>query len=170
MVLPKGFLDQTAKIGRVVGWVPQVQILAHLATGGFVSHCGWNSILKSVYFGVPIATWPIFAEQHTNAFELVCELKIGVEIALDYNVEFNGEPNYLVTANTIEKGIKSVLDKNGEERKKVKKMSDKSRKTLLQQGSSYTFLGHLIDYIVSQASKLRYPSTHLIKGHRKLVI
>ncbi|XP_058743029.1 putative UDP-glucose flavonoid 3-O-glucosyltransferase 3 [Vicia villosa] len=38
---------------------------------------------------VPIATWPLFAEQQTNAFELVCELKIGVEIVLDYSVQFN---------------------------------------------------------------------------------
>ncbi|XP_058743021.1 putative UDP-glucose flavonoid 3-O-glucosyltransferase 3 [Vicia villosa] len=152
LILPKGFLDRTAKIGRIVGWAPQTQILAHHATGGFVSHCGWNSTLESIYFGVPIATWPIFAEQRTNAFQLVCELKMGVEIALDYNVEFNGEPNYLVTADKIEKGIRSLLDKDGEVRKKVKKMSEKSRKTLLDGGSSYIYLARLIDYIVNQAS------------------
>ncbi|CAL5190532.1 unnamed protein product [Lathyrus oleraceus] len=152
LILPKGFLDRTVEIGRVVGWAPQVQILAHPAIGGFVSHCGWNSTLESIYFGVPIATWPIFAEQQINAFELVCELKMSVEIALDYNVEFGGEPNYFITADKIEKGIKSVLDKDGEVRKKVKMMSENSRKTLLEGGSSYTSLGRLIDYIVNQTS------------------
>ncbi|XP_045828575.1 putative UDP-glucose flavonoid 3-O-glucosyltransferase 3 [Trifolium pratense] len=73
-VLPVGFLDRMAKIGRVIGWAPQAQILAHQATGGFVSHCGWNSILESIYFGVPVATWPLFADQQTNAFQLVGEL------------------------------------------------------------------------------------------------
>ena len=60
--LPEGFLDRTAGIGRVIGWAPQAQVLAHQATGGFVSHCGWNSTLESIYFGVPIATWPLYAE------------------------------------------------------------------------------------------------------------
>jgi hypothetical protein len=99
---------------------------------------------------VPIATWPLYAEQQTNAFELVCELKMGVEIALDYRVEFNSGPNYLVTADKIEKGIRNVLDTDGEVRKNAKEMSEKSRKTLLEGGSSYTYLGRLIDYIMNQ--------------------
>ncbi|XP_058743030.1 anthocyanidin 3-O-glucosyltransferase 2-like [Vicia villosa] len=150
-LLPEGFLDRTAEFGKVVGWAPQAQILAHQAIGGFVSHCGWNSILESMYLGVPIAAWPLYAEQQANAFELVCELKLGVEIALDYRVEFNGAHNYVVTAEKIERGIKSVLDKDGEVRKKVKKMSEKSKKTLLEGGSSYSCLGNLIDYIMNHA-------------------
>jgi hypothetical protein len=149
-ILPEGFLDRTAEIGRVIGWSPQTKILAHPATGGFASHCGWNSILESIYFGVPFATWPLYAEQQTNAFELVCELKMGVEIALDYRVEFNSGPNYLVTADKIERGITNVLDTDGDVRKNVKEMSEKSRKTLLEGGSSYTYLGRLIDYIMNQ--------------------
>ncbi|GAU51773.1 hypothetical protein TSUD_415600 [Trifolium subterraneum] len=113
LVLPEGFLDRTEGTGRVIGWAPQTQILAHPATGGFVSHCGWNSTLESVYFGVPISTWPLFAEQQTNAFQLVCELKIAVDIALDYRVELRG-PNYLLTSDKIEKGIRSVLDNDEE--------------------------------------------------------
>ncbi|KAK2431492.1 anthocyanidin 3-O-glucosyltransferase [Trifolium repens] len=151
-VLPEGFLDRTVEIGRVIGWAPQAQILAHSATGGFVSHCGWNSTLESIYFGVPIATWPLYSEQQPNAFELVYELKMAVEIALDYRVELFGAPNYLLTADKIERGIRSVLDKDGEVRKKVKKMSEKSRKTLLEGGSSYNYLGHLIDNIMNQVS------------------
>ncbi|KAI5433221.1 hypothetical protein KIW84_020485, partial [Lathyrus oleraceus] len=149
-LLPEGFLDRTSEIGKVIGWAPQTQILAHPATGGFVSHCGWNSTLESIYFGVPIAAWPLYAEQQVNAFELVCELKLGVEIALDYRVQFNGEHNYVVTAEKIERGIKSVLSEDGELRKKVKEMSEKSRKTLSERGFSYTYLGSLVDYIMNQ--------------------
>ncbi|AET00306.1 UDP-glucose flavonoid 3-O-glucosyltransferase [Medicago truncatula] len=148
----QGFLDRTAEIGRVIGWAPQTQILAHPATGGFVSHCGWNSTLEGIYFGVPIATWPLFAEQQVTAFELVCELKIAVEIALDYRVEYSSGPNYLLTSDKIERGIRSVLDKDGEFRKTVKEMSEKSKKTLLEGGSSSTYLGRLIDYIMNQVS------------------
>ncbi|GFS43027.1 UDP-glucosyl transferase 72E1 [Actinidia rufa] len=58
--LPKGFLDRLGNRGLVVeDWAPQAQILAHSSTGGFVSHCGWNSILESLKFGVPVIAMPM---------------------------------------------------------------------------------------------------------------
>ncbi|PPR88909.1 hypothetical protein GOBAR_AA31773 [Gossypium barbadense] len=98
-VLPAGFLDRTAGLGIVCGWVQQVRVLSHQAIRGFVSHCGWNSILESVWHGVPIATWPVYAEQQMNAFELVKELGLGVEIRLDYR-----EGSDLVVAEELERG------------------------------------------------------------------
>ena len=65
-VLPEGFLDRTMSIGKVIGWAQQVAVLTHSAIGGFVSHCGWNSILESIWYGVPVATWPLYAEQQLN--------------------------------------------------------------------------------------------------------
>lgn len=61
-----------------------MQVLAHKATGGFVSHCGWNSILESMWHGVPIVTWPISAEEQLNAFRMVRELGLAEELRLDY--------------------------------------------------------------------------------------
>ncbi|KAF2319812.1 hypothetical protein GH714_019268 [Hevea brasiliensis] len=86
-VLPQGFLERTAAFGKVIGWAPQAAILAHPAVGGFVSHCGWNSVLESLWFGVPIATWPMYAEQQFNAFEMVIELGLAVEIKMEYSKE-----------------------------------------------------------------------------------
>ncbi|KAI4377217.1 hypothetical protein MLD38_014883 [Melastoma candidum] len=57
-IIPEGFLGRTAEVGRVMGWVPQAEILSPPSVGGFVSHCGWNSILESIWSGVPIAAWP----------------------------------------------------------------------------------------------------------------
>ncbi|KAK7320242.1 hypothetical protein VNO77_29549 [Canavalia gladiata] len=149
-ILPPGFLDRTAEIGKIIGWAPQAQILAHPATAGFVSHCGWNSTLESVYYGVPVATWPLYAEQQMNAFELVCELKMAVEIALDYRVDFRTGPNTLLTADKIEKGIRSLMNIDQDIKNRVKEMSEKSRKTLLQGGCSYSYLGRFTDYIMNQ--------------------
>ncbi|KAF8041590.1 hypothetical protein BT93_A0246 [Corymbia citriodora subsp. variegata] len=151
-VLPEGFIDRTAGVGRVIGWAPQVAILAHRAIGGFVSHCGWNSILESIWFGVPVATWPQYAEQQFNAFELVAELGLAAEIKMDYRRDLMKGSDSIVMADEIEGGIRRLME--GEEaeerRKKVKEASEKSRKALMEGGSSYLSLGRFIEDVTSQ--------------------
>ena len=142
-VLPNGFLERTIEIGLVCGFVSQVSILSHKAIGGFISHCGWNSILESLWHGVPIATWPIHAEQQMNAFELVKELELAIEIRLDYR-----EGSDLVMANEIERGIKSLMDCNNEVRTKVKEISMKSRMSMMENGSSCASMRALIQELV----------------------
>lgn len=143
-VLPNGFLEQTYGMGLVCGWVPQVTILAHQAIGGFVSHCGWNSILESLWFGVPIATWPIYAEQQMNAFEMVKELGLAIEIRLDYR-----EGSHLVSAEEVERGIKRLMTKDCEVRAKVKSMRETSRMALMENGSSCESLGSLVEELIT---------------------
>ncbi|KAK2977773.1 hypothetical protein RJ640_028918, partial [Escallonia rubra] len=33
-------------------WAPQIEILGHPSTGGFMSHCGWNSCMESMSMGI----------------------------------------------------------------------------------------------------------------------
>ncbi|XP_043702987.1 UDP-glycosyltransferase 71K2-like [Telopea speciosissima] len=146
-VLPEGFLDRTAKRGLVCGWVQQVDVLGHRAIGGFVSHCGWNSILESLWFGVPIAAWPLYGEQHLNAFEMVRELGgLVVELRLDYR---GGDD--LVRAEEVEGAIKCLMDSDCEVRKKVKDIGEKSRRALMDGGSSFTSLGRLIVDLIDES-------------------
>ncbi|XP_020534680.2 anthocyanidin 3-O-glucosyltransferase 2 [Jatropha curcas] len=147
-VLPEGFLDRTAKIGKIVGWAPQVAILAHQAIGGFVSHCGWNSTLESIWYGVPIATWPMYAEQQFNAFEMVIELELAVEIKMDYRKD----SQIIVNCDEIERGIRCVMEQDSEKRKKVKEMSERSRMALMEGGSSCIWLDCLIKDVISNMS------------------
>lgn len=80
-ILPEGFLERTRDRGLIVkSWAPQVDVLHHGSVGGFVSHCGWNSILEAVSAGVPIVAWPLYAEQKVNRAFLVDEAKIAIGI------------------------------------------------------------------------------------------
>ncbi|XP_021725625.1 UDP-glycosyltransferase 71E1-like [Chenopodium quinoa] len=87
-LLPESFLGRTRERGKVIGWAPQVAILAHPAVGGFLSHCGWSSTLETLWFRVPVATWPLFADHQLVASMLVKELGLAVEIRMDYQHAF----------------------------------------------------------------------------------
>ncbi|XP_034899070.1 anthocyanidin 3-O-glucosyltransferase 2-like [Populus alba] len=150
-VLPEGFLERTANTGKIIGWAPQTDILAHPSVGGFVSHCGWNSILESIWFGVPIAAWPLYAEQQLNAFQIIVELGLGVEIKMDYRREFISDGNEdVISAGEIERGVRCLMELRDEKREKLKEMSGKSRKALENGGSSFTWLGRFIQDTVDQ--------------------
>ncbi|GJM95289.1 hypothetical protein PR202_ga12005 [Eleusine coracana subsp. coracana] len=79
-LLPVGFRDRTRDRGLVVStWAPQSDVLRHRATGAFVTHCGWNSVLECVVAGLPMLCWPMYAEQRLNKVWVVDEMKLGVE-------------------------------------------------------------------------------------------
>ncbi|XP_027062451.1 anthocyanidin 3-O-glucosyltransferase 2-like [Coffea arabica] len=153
-VLPEGFLRGTAEVGKVIGWAPQVAVLSHPAVGGFVSHCGWNSTLESVWCGVPMATWPLYAEQQTNAFLMVKDLGMAVEIKMDFRKDFLMEANEIVRAVVIENGIKQLMESESEFRNKVKEMKEKSRMALHGGGSSSDSLRRFLDDIMDNVPKL----------------
>ncbi|KAF5204026.1 Udp-glycosyltransferase 71k2 [Thalictrum thalictroides] len=150
-ILPNGFLERIHGKGLVCGWAPQIEVLAHKATGGFVSHCGWNSILESLWYGVPIVTWPLDAEQKLNAFELVKELGLGVEIKECYCKRKEGDD--LVLVEDIEKTVRYVIKGEEEVRRKVKEMKEKCRNALMDGGSSWLDLGCLVNDLIHQIAE-----------------
>ncbi|KAK9133776.1 hypothetical protein Scep_013304 [Stephania cephalantha] len=144
-LVPEGFVERTVERGMVCGWVPQVAVLGHGSVGCFVSHCGWNSILESFWFGVPILTWPMYAEQHLNAFLLVKELGLSVELKGYDRVSEDD----LVKADEVERGVRRFMGGECEEvRKKVDEMKEKSRRALKKGGSSVASIKRLIEDLV----------------------
>ncbi|KAI0675038.1 UDP-Glycosyltransferase/glycogen phosphorylase [Trametes maxima] len=66
--------------GLVVPWVPQQIVLAHPATGWFLTHGGHNSTLEAVTAGVPLIFWPFAADQPLSAVHVTENLHAGYEL------------------------------------------------------------------------------------------
>ncbi|MED6150352.1 hypothetical protein PIB30_071469 [Stylosanthes scabra] len=136
-------------------WAPQLRILEHSSIGGIVTHCGWNSILESLSVGLPMITWPLFAEQFYNEKLLVDVLKIGVAVAAgvkENKLWMNLGEEDVVKRDVITNAVK-VLMGSGEEsmemRKRVKKLGDAGKKATEEGGTSYNNLIQLIDELKS---------------------
>lgn len=78
--LPDGFLEEISDRGKVVQWCSQDKVLGHPAVSCFMSHCGWNSTMEALAMGVPVAAFPIWGDQVTDAKYLVDEFKVGVRM------------------------------------------------------------------------------------------
>ncbi|XP_014497013.1 hydroquinone glucosyltransferase-like [Vigna radiata var. radiata] len=129
--LPNGFLERTKGRGFVVGsWAPQTEILGHVSTGGFLTHCGWNSALESIVQGVPMVAWPLFAEQRTNAV-LLTE---GVKVALRPKFNDSGIAEREEIAEVI-KGL-MVGEQGRLIRGRIEKLRDAAAEALKEHGSS----------------------------------
>ncbi|RHN46597.1 putative soyasapogenol B glucuronide galactosyltransferase [Medicago truncatula] len=146
-------IKESSKGYIIWDWAPQLLILDHPATGGIVTHCGWNSTLESLNAGLPMITWPIFAEQFYNEKLLVDVLKIGVPVGakenklwLDISVE------KVVRREEIEKTVKILMgsgQESKEMRMRAKKLSEAAKRTIEEGGDSYNNLIQLIDELKS---------------------
>ncbi|XVE75578.1 hypothetical protein DITRI_Ditri12bG0104800 [Diplodiscus trichospermus] len=125
--LPKGYEDSVKDMGLVVrDWAPQLQILAHPATGGFISHCGWNSCMESITMGVPIGAWPMHSDQPRNAVLITKLLKVGIAVK-DWALR-----DEIVTAAIVEDGVKRLMaSKEGDGvRKRAAELGDAVRQSV----------------------------------------
>lgn len=100
---PDGMNKRVEGRGLIIcGWAPQLLILSHQSTGGFLSHCGWNSTTEAIGLGVPFLAWPIRGDQYFNAKLVVCHLKVGYMIS-------NGEFSDCIKKEDIVNGIEKLM-------------------------------------------------------------
>ncbi|KAJ4749704.1 Glycosyltransferase [Rhynchospora pubera] len=144
-LLPVGFTERTKDKGLVLPrWIPQTEILAHPAVTAFVTHCGWNSCLESLWFGVPMITWPLYGEQSLNAFVMVKEMGVALELKLGM------KHNRFVAADELEQAIRCLIEGSDEGmrvREKAEEVKNEFRKTIEKGGASYTFMQRFWDEI-----------------------
>ncbi|MCE3052453.1 hypothetical protein HAX54_052678 [Datura stramonium] len=140
----------------IKGWVPQILILSHPSIGGFLTHCGWNSSLEGISAGLPMITWPMFADQFFNKRLIVNILKTGVRAGIKSPVMFGEEQK--LGAQVSKDDIKMVIEQvMGEEmeaqmrRKRAKELGEMARKAMEEEGSSHLNLTQLIQDVIEQA-------------------
>ncbi|XP_078161200.1 putative UDP-glucosyl transferase 73B6 [Carex rostrata] len=117
--MPDGWEDRIAGRGIVVkGWAPQVAILAHPATGAFMTHCGWNSILEGTSAGVPMLTWPFAAEEFISE-RLLVEVIGCASRVWDGKRSTREVDNELVPGSAIARAVSKFME-HGEEYEKIR--------------------------------------------------
>nr|QWT69379.1 UGT73B4 [Gynostemma pentaphyllum] len=95
-------------------FINQRQILFHKAIGGFLSHCGWNSVLESMAASIPILAWPLMMDQKLNARYLIDGLGFGIGIEKE-KIKGSGEA---ISRREISAGVKELM--NGEKGRKAR--------------------------------------------------
>lgn len=111
-------------------WAPQAAILAHEATGAFITHCGWNSALESVVAGVPMIALPLQSDQPANALLLVEETKVAVGMKMSDGVAEREE---------VERAVRRLMamDKAAEEmNRRVRALSIAAAAAITDEGGA----------------------------------
>lgn len=141
---PKEF-NKNGKGLIIKGWAPQLLILHHPSTGGFVTHCGCNSMMESIIAGVPLVTWPVNSDNFNNEIFVTQVLEIGVEVGIEDWILFS--ESKIIKRDKIENAVRKLMDggdKVEEMRRKIKDLGDKAKSALKPGGSSYQNLTNLI--------------------------
>ncbi|XP_019197297.1 PREDICTED: UDP-glycosyltransferase 90A1-like [Ipomoea nil] len=144
--LEAGFEERVKDRGVLVkDWVNQNGILNHKNVRGFLSHCGWNSVLESICAGVPILALPFRAEQHLNARFVTEEIGVGLRVMPRGGRSSRG----FVGAEEVERMVKEMMEgKRGVEvRKRVEEVGEAAVKAMSKGGLSSEALDMLIEYI-----------------------
>ncbi|KAG8376597.1 hypothetical protein BUALT_Bualt09G0080100 [Buddleja alternifolia] len=127
--LPVGFEDRIKGRGLIVSWCSQIDVISHQAVGGFLTHCGWNSILESIWCGLPLICYPLLTDQFTNRKLVVDDLKIGIDLC---------DKKSILSRQGICKKINNLMggEKSEEIREQVKKVKKMLEDAMEQNGSS----------------------------------
>ncbi|KAL3839678.1 hypothetical protein ACJIZ3_024269 [Penstemon smallii] len=144
-IFPGGFENRMKERGLIVPWCSQDRVLLDPGVGGFLTHCGWNSVLESLWCGVPMICYPLFTDQPTNRKLVVDDWKIGINLC---------EGGVITKEEVVEK-IESLMNgKRGDElRKEINKVRNVLQNALAKDGSSEKNFDCFVRDVVAQIHK-----------------
>ncbi|XP_010057362.1 UDP-glycosyltransferase 13 [Eucalyptus grandis] len=141
--LNHSFLEKIKDKGLIIkGWVDQLEILRHPAIGGFLSHCGWNSVMEAALEGVPILAWPQHGDQRLNA-QVMEDAGLGL-----WERNWDWGPNVIVKGEEIEKKIVELMT-DEKLRVRVKEVREEARKAIGRGGSSDKVIREVVNSLIT---------------------
>ncbi|XP_071709587.1 UDP-glycosyltransferase 75C1-like [Rutidosis leptorrhynchoides] len=135
-------LEQLEKLGLIVPWCSQLEVLSHPSLGCFVTHCGWNSTLESIGCGVPVVAFPQWTDQCTNAKLIEDVWGTGMRVTV---IE-----DGVVESEEITRCIEVVMggnEKGAKMRKNAMKWKDCAKNAMQESGSSYMNLKKFVEQV-----------------------
>jgi UDP:flavonoid glycosyltransferase YjiC (YdhE family) len=133
--------------GMILAWCDQLKVLCHPSVGGFLTHCGMNSTLESVFAGVPMLALPLFFDQPVDSRLIVEEWKIGLELR-DWT-----DKDRLIPSEEIARAIKKLMDSDEADmeaiRRRALEWKECSVRAVKEDGSSYNNLSSLMEIVCS---------------------
>lgn len=111
--LPVGLKKEIGDRGMIIPWCNQIKVLTHPAIGGFLTHCGWNSTLESIWSEVPLLCFPLLTDQFTNQKLVVDDWKIGINLCdkrLINSDKVSEKINHLMSGTTGHKFRKEITE------------------------------------------------------------
>ncbi|XP_013383735.1 UDP-glucuronosyltransferase 2B30-like [Lingula anatina] len=127
----------------LVDWLPQNDVLAHVNTKLFITHCGVSSSWETMIHGVPVVAVPLWGDQYHQATKLVTRVKMGVKI------EFKN-----LNAKDFEDAILIVLQ-NSEYKENAMKISELLRDQALPAKEQFLYW---VDYVIRHKGPLFFRS------------
>ncbi|XP_051140234.1 putative UDP-rhamnose:rhamnosyltransferase 1 [Andrographis paniculata] len=140
-VLPNGFEERVMGRGIVwKSWAPQLKILSHGSVGGFLTHCGWSSIVEGLMCGHPLITLPFLVDQGLNS-RIIVDKGLAYEVARD-------EENGAYTRESVAESMRAVMrdDKGGKLRERAKEVSKVFGDRELHSKYIDKFVEYLVDH------------------------
>ncbi|XP_020570578.1 crocetin glucosyltransferase 3 [Phalaenopsis equestris] len=146
--LPDGFEARMAEKRRGLvarRWAPQIEILSNKATGAFMSHCGWNSVMESLSKGVPLIGWPVTSEQFYNSMLMEEEMGVAMEMARGVMGE--------VDAGMVERVVRMIMEgeKGKEMRERAARCAEMIRVAVEEEGEKKGSTVRAIDEVFELA-------------------
>ncbi|CAI9268019.1 unnamed protein product [Lactuca saligna] len=150
----------------VRGWAPQILILSHQGIGGFITHCGWNSTLEGICAGIPMVTWPHFAEQFLNERFIVDVVKIGVKIGAEFPLMYKEKDKFeVVKKEDIMTAVEVLMNEQEEgeaRRRRAREVGEMAKKAMEEGGSSYLNIKLMIQAISEEVAKNNNPIQDIV--------